>query len=150
MIIDALWSLSNLTDNDKESLDFCLKTDIVPAVAHYITPSSILQIIIPSLRIIGNLLSDTNELTEKVIQSGIITNLFSVLDYQKASVQKEALWAISNITAGPSRHIEMVFQNSKYIEKLIQMAEISAQQVIVTESVWVLSNATSNGSKGVI
>jgi len=33
VIIDALWALSYITDGDKNSIELCLGTDIVDAVA---------------------------------------------------------------------------------------------------------------------
>jgi len=33
VIIDSIWSLAQITDEGTEAINFCLKTDIVPAVA---------------------------------------------------------------------------------------------------------------------
>ena len=82
--------------------------------------------------------------TQKAIDVGIIPELKKLLYSPKATVRKEAAWALSNITAGTSIQIQEVL-NDGIMEKL---TELSVQDIfdIRRECVWAISNATSGSS----
>lgn len=61
-----------------------------------------MSILMPSLRIIGNIVTGNEEQTQKVIDVEIIPKLFVLLSHEKVTVRKECCWILSNITAGSS------------------------------------------------
>ncbi|RDX97169.1 Importin subunit alpha-1b, partial [Mucuna pruriens] len=65
-------------------------------------------------------------------------------NYKKKSIEKEACWTISNITAGNKHHIQVVIEANVIIPlvNLLQNAEFDIKK----EAAWAISNATSGGS----
>ena len=61
--------------------------------------------LVPILRIFGNLVTGTDEQTDSVIESGCIDRFFEVLKHEKKPVRREVCWTLSNITAGNSEQI---------------------------------------------
>lgn len=65
----------------------------------------------PSLRAIGNIVTGTDEQTQVVIDSGALSVFPSLLSHHKNSIQKEAAWTMSNITAGRQDQIQRVIDH---------------------------------------
>lgn len=62
----------------------------------------------PALRSIGNIVSGSDVHTQTAIDAGVLTILPQLMRHSKASVQKEAAWALSNIAAGPCKQIQQL------------------------------------------
>jgi hypothetical protein len=70
--------------------------------------------LVPILRIFGNLVTGTDVQTDKVIDSGCIEKFFQVLHHEKKPVRREVCWTLSNITAGNSEQIKKVFSKPEH------------------------------------
>ena len=62
----------------------------------------------PALRSIGNIVSGSDVQTQAAIDAGVLAALPLLMKHPKASVQKEAAWAVSNIAAGPCQQIQQL------------------------------------------
>lgn len=62
----------------------------------------------PSLRALGNIVTGTDEQTQRVLNSGALAVFPSLLRHPKNNIQKEAAWTLSNITAGKDTQIQEV------------------------------------------
>lgn len=62
----------------------------------------------PSLRAVGNIVTGTDEQTQRVLNSGALALFPALLRHPKNNIQKEAAWTLSNITAGKHSQIQEV------------------------------------------
>ena len=60
----------------------------------------------PALRTVGNICAQEAEQTQAVLDCGALPRLGALLHSPKKEMRKEACWAVSNITAGPTAQVE--------------------------------------------
>ena len=72
----------------------------------------------------------------------MVPKFFELLGHEKASVKKEVCWILSNITAGTSEQIGVVFATKERYHILAKMCKIEETE-ISREAIWAISNATS-------
>ncbi|KRX01871.1 Armadillo-type fold [Pseudocohnilembus persalinus] len=139
---DAAWALSYLSDGDESRIDMVIQTGIIPTLISLLR-SPILSILIPVLRIIGNIVTGSEQQTNQVLnEPNALPELFQILNHNQKTARREACWALSNITAGTKDQIHQIIKEERYIEKLFSLLETDNDD-IKRESAWVLSNATS-------
>jgi len=97
----------------------------------------------PALRTIGNIVTGSDDLTQKVLNLGVLKKLQRLL-LDQAPIKREACWTISNITAGSKEQIEAVI-SANLFPPLIQVLKTERYE-ISKEALWAISNATSGGS----
>lgn len=70
------------------------------------------QVFIPALRCMGNIMTaDDSRIVQMALDNGILQKLCMLLQNGPSGVLKEALWAVSNICAGPTDHIKIVINS---------------------------------------
>ena len=62
----------------------------------------------PALRALGNIVTGSDEQTQVVLENDILRCFEPLLRHARSSIQKEAAWTISNITAGQPSQIKAV------------------------------------------
>lgn len=74
----------------------------------------------------------------------VLKNLARLLGHQKESIQKEACWTISNITAGNPSQVELVIEANIIpgLVEILKNGDFKARK----EAAWAISNATSGGN----
>ena len=70
-----------------------------------------MALLIPSIRILGNISTGSVEHTNELLSHNLLGLLLKVLDHHKKVVRREACWVLSNITAGNKSQVEAVVQN---------------------------------------
>ena len=95
------------------------------------------------LRILGNLVQTSDQnITDQVINEGLLPTLHFVIQDQKHGVQREVLWILSNIAAGSKQNIQSLLQNA-LIPPIVQVLE-RGDNGCKKEAMWVISNILSN------
>jgi importin subunit alpha-1 len=73
------------------------------------------SIFVPSLRCMGNILTtNENEIIERCLFHGVLTPLTAIMNSNSSNMIKECCWAISNITAGPTGHIDSFIESEAF------------------------------------
>ena len=91
---------------------------------------------LPALRVVGNLLTGSNEVVDILIDNQVIPSLAKLLDHSKQSVRKETCWAVSNILAGETHQIEQIlsYNDQEIIGKLVRMVYGDTPDVFIFAS----------------
>jgi len=143
VLSDALWSLSYLTDEDSKTIQKFIDTGVIPSIVRHLS-QSIISILIPTIRILGNVVTGSDDQTNVVLESKPLDKFFELLNHEKKAVRKEVLWALSNIAAGNADQIAQIITNMDYVKKLVELCKTDLNE-IKREASWVLSNATNKG-----
>lgn len=65
-------------------------------------------LLIPSIRIVGNVSTGTSEQTSTLLAQDILTPLENLLNNSKKVVRREVTWVLSNISAGIREHVQFM------------------------------------------
>jgi hypothetical protein len=80
-------------------LPYILETGCIPRLAQFMMHNNI-EIAVPSLRSIGNLIAGDDFLTQMAINSDILLKLNELILSKNIDIRKDVYWIFSNITAG--------------------------------------------------
>jgi importin subunit alpha-1 len=146
MLIDSLWSISYLSDSGAKEIDLLTSTGMCPRLIELIsTVDGSKDIITPTIRCIGNLITSADNITQLLIENGLIRPLSLLLDHSSTAIVKESAWTISNIAASVyPTHIQAILDSDIFpkIAKLINTAE----KETLKEIIWIYSNAFNGGT----
>ena len=157
VVNSCFWGISYICDSDEELTNAFLNSNIYKKLVELITTFENNEIAMfsmaPIIRTLGNIVSEGNEQTEFVIQSGAINNLcrifYSVKERKAPRIRKEICWLISNITAGPNEHVQFISSRDSFIDLLIDA--MSNYEVFVRkEAVYAIYNITFNSETGLV
>ena len=95
----------------------------------------------PCLRVIGNLVSGPDQLTQKVIDAGYLDVIDPFVNHFNGQFRKEVIWSLSNILAGSHQQIESVLSKDDLLRSIMRAAT-SDNQSVKREATWCLGNAT--------
>ena len=147
ILADTAWGLSYLTDSCNSDITnhilkfFDLKR-IVSLLGH---PSSCVHT--PILRVIGNLVSGQSDITLAVVSAGALSHLKSLAFVQKKSVRKEALWAISNVSADSHATLQSVIDCGLMGLICDIVRDGRSDSELRKEAIWTLCNAATVGNR---
>lgn len=96
----------------------------------------------PCLRVIGNLLTGNDYQTQLCIEAGALEVLCRLIKHPKRPVRKEAVWAVSNVTAGPVSHVEQCIKTGLFDQLIFLMVNDDVN--IQKEVIWAIANATAS------
>ncbi len=123
----------------EERIDEIANGEVLPKIVECMGSVDI-SLFVPALRCIGNILSASDpDIIERCLWVGVLDKLVNLLYQSNSNLIKEALWALSNITAGPVNHIER-FVTSDCFERVLFMTE-NKNIELRKESLFVLCNA---------
>ena len=107
VLIDAMWALSYLTDGNDEQIEHIVSFGFVPSVVALLTHHN-LMVQVPAVRIVGNIVSGHEALTQTILDANAVLPLRQGLDSRSKSLRKEVCWALSNIAAGTAGQIQQL------------------------------------------
>lgn len=93
------WTISYLMDGDDERaikmMPFFRVERLISLMEHKSE-----KVIIPATRSLGNIVSGNDQITQKVLDAGLIPMLEKLTSHSKETILKEVYWITSNIAAG--------------------------------------------------
>ena len=100
------WGLSYLTEGDNNRIAKVLpyfKLERIIELMGHIDE----KVVVPAVRIVGNIVAGTDEMTQSVLDCGVIRLLEDLSSHKKAKVRQEVYWTVSNIAAGTRGQIQV-------------------------------------------
>lgn len=147
--VDSLWALAFLTENADSFHESVATESVCGYLISTLSEVSDLKVVMPTLRIVGNLVSNTNDkFTTLLISYGLLNCMNNVLNHERPTIRKEACWTLSNVLAGQESHI-MAVLNAGLIPVVVDMLE-DKRQDIVREATWCIANGVSGSNQSQI
>ncbi len=87
IIADCCWAISYNSDNKKNKIDTLINAGIIPKIVSYIN-DSYLSLVVPCVRILGNVSTGTSVQTDEILKAGGITQLYETLSNPKKTVRR--------------------------------------------------------------
>lgn len=137
LLVDSCWGLTYCSD-DLE--DFSQYTVNVLQKLISLTLKE-LKIAIPAFRVLGNMISNTSRSWELLEPLGILDVLLQLIEHQKPSIKKEALWICSNLCAESDQAVMAFFKANLY-QKMLLIVE-NQNQTVISEVIWTISNTVN-------
>ncbi|VDN08362.1 unnamed protein product [Thelazia callipaeda] len=144
--IDAVWAIAYIADDAVGGIQ-------IDAVLH--TPQLLHQLLElvecketrrPALRALGSLVAGGDDQTQIVLDAGLLPRVIKVFRNNIAIGQKrEIVWILSNIAAGSSEQIDMLFDTDGIVELLMNTFDCDDCR-IRKEVGWTVANALTGAN----
>ncbi|THU53649.1 hypothetical protein C4D60_Mb10t16670 [Musa balbisiana] len=114
---EVAWVIVYLSALSEAAVSLLVKSDVVHLLVEKLAASESLQLLIPVLRTLGNLVAADSYMTDMVLVVGhnttnqILLGLIKCLKSEHRVLKKEAAWVLSNIAAGSVGHKELIFSS---------------------------------------
>jgi hypothetical protein len=148
VLVDTLWALSYISDGGDDRIRAVIEgtkipdkfpAGALPKVVEYLLSENP-KILQPTVRLVGNIASGSApDLTDTLLASGVLANLGTLLCTPKTNIRKEAVWALSNITAGSPAQIAAVMEAGLF-PRVIQLCS-EGDSIVRKEALFALANA---------
>ncbi|WKA08975.1 hypothetical protein VitviT2T_026655 [Vitis vinifera] len=110
VLTDACWALSYLSDGTNDKVQAVIEAGVYPRLVELLLYSSP-SVLIPALRMVGNIVTGDDMQTQCIINHQALLCLLNPLtNNHNKSIKKEACWTISNITASNKEQIRAVIE----------------------------------------
>eukprot|EP00727_Mastigamoeba_balamuthi_P011092 m51a1_g6605 putative protein (538) ;mRNA; f:8864-10990 len=142
ILIDAAWGLSYMTADGNDRVSAICRSGLLPSVLSLLRMDA--SIAMPALRTVGNVLASTHEMTQMMLDVGVLEYL-CVLTARSARrhLRKEACWAVSNIAAGTHTHIDCLLR-SNILPSIVDGMR-NGDYDVRKEASWVVANLACGG-----
>ncbi|CAK59170.1 unnamed protein product (macronuclear) [Paramecium tetraurelia] len=138
LLIDACWGLSYLSEQENH-IDTLIGFGIVDKLA-LLLQSEKQSLVIPALRIIGNILTGNEEQTNHVLNTGVLSKFEILLKHKNKAIRREICWSLSNIAAGTAAQVKQIIRNDSLLSSLFEELEKGTPE-IKKEIAFILSNS---------
>ncbi|CAN1148214.1 Importin subunit alpha-9 [Linum perenne] len=141
---EVAWVVVYLSALSNRATALLVKSNVHELLLERLTTSNSLQLLIPVLRSLGNLVAGDSQTTSAIFLPGqeITDNIIGVLTkYLKSEhrvLKKEAAWMLSNLAAGSVEHKQLIY-NSEAVPLLLSLLSTAPFDVL-KEVAYVLGN----------
>ncbi|KAG2690236.1 hypothetical protein I3843_09G175000 [Carya illinoinensis] len=114
---EVAWVVVYLSALSNVATGMLVKTDVLQLLVERLATSNSLQLLIPVLRSLGNLVAGDPNTTHAVLVPGreitdhVIEVLVKCLNSENRVLKKEAAWVLSNIAAGSVEHKQLIYSS---------------------------------------
>uniref|UniRef100_A0A803N3W0 Importin subunit alpha n=1 Tax=Chenopodium quinoa TaxID=63459 RepID=A0A803N3W0_CHEQI len=149
---EVAWVAAYLTALTDVASSMMVKSSLVHLLVERLGTSNNLQLLIPVLRSLGNLVAGDANIASTVLISGsevtdkVIAALSKCLGSEHRVLKKEAAWMLSNIAAGSIEHKKLVY-NSEAVPLLLRLLS-TAPFDVRKEVAYVLGNTCVAPTEG--
>lgn len=144
---DIAWALSYVSDGNNDRIEAVVAQGVVPNLIQLLQ-SGRPELIIPSLRTLGNIVTGSDSQTQAVLDAeGALSNIIQVIGHTKKNIRKEACWLLSNIAAGNKAQISQLVNTPGLLRSVLGQLSESSEWDVRKEAAWVVCNIASGGTK---
>jgi importin subunit alpha-1 len=144
VVSDALWGLCYLTESDESNIDALLADGVLARCVELLGHAE-LTVMMPALRVIGNIISGSELQTQAALEAGALCALVPLLKNARRNVRREACWAVSNVAAGTKPQISMLLATPGMIEAVLEQVK-NAEWHVRKEAAWIFCNIATAGN----
>lgn len=151
---EVAWVVVYLSALSNIATSMMVKSNVVELLVERLATANSLQLLIPVLRSLGNLVAGDSHTTSVILAPGneitdkSVAALVKCLKAEHRVLKKESSWVLSNIAAGSIEHKKLIY-SSEAVQLLLNLL-LSAPFDIRKEAAYVLGNlcvAPSEGSQ---
>ncbi|GLT89725.1 hypothetical protein SLE2022_077000 [Rubroshorea leprosula] len=141
---EVAWVVVYLSALSNFATSMLVKGDVLPVLVERLATSNSLQLLIPVLRSLGNLVAGDSHTTSTILVPGceitdnVIKVLVKCLQSEHRVLKKEAAWVLSNIGAGSIEHKQLIY-SSEALPLLLRLLSLAPFD-IRKEVAYVLGN----------
>ncbi|KAJ0028174.1 hypothetical protein Pint_35584 [Pistacia integerrima] len=145
---EVAWVVVYLSALSNVATSLLVKSDVLPQLVERLATTNSLQLLIPVLRSLGNLVAgDSNTICDILVPGHkVIEVLVKCLKSEHRVLKKEAAWVLSNIAAGSVEHKQLIC-SSEALALLLHLLSTS-QSDIRKEVAYVLGNLCVSPTEG--
>ena len=104
-----------------------------------------LAVVVPALRLIGNIICGTDSQTQAAIDAGALKALVPLLSSRSRDIRREACWTVSNAAAGTVAQMTQLVAVPGMVAALVSLLR-SGEWNVRKEAVWAVSNIATTGT----
>eukprot|EP00331_Platyophrya_macrostoma_P023919 CAMPEP_0176442708 /NCGR_PEP_ID=MMETSP0127-20121128/21986_1 /TAXON_ID=938130 /ORGANISM="Platyophrya macrostoma, Strain WH" /LENGTH=404 /DNA_ID=CAMNT_0017827793 /DNA_START=236 /DNA_END=1447 /DNA_ORIENTATION=+ len=144
VLTDAIWALSYLIGDGQadptNGINEAIKLGLLEAMTNLIQ-SPLLSIVIPTIRILGNLAAaQDNSYIDEILKYPIfIDTLAGLITHAKRAIRKETSWCLSNLVAGTPAQSIHILNHPTLIDNLFKQASSECIEVLKEMAYVILS-----------
>lgn len=120
IIADCCWAISYHSDANKNKIQVVIESKVISKIIKNLDENS-MAVLIPSIRILGNVSTGSADHTNELLAANILQPLERVLEHHKKVVRREACWVISNIAAGSRNQVEAVLSRESLLKRILEL-----------------------------